>query len=502
MTRPPFYAPDGTFPSPAWTAQYGFRVTSPQGKVVHSYTPSPKQLDYHESTAPNCILEGSRGTGKSLCLRNDCHMRALAYPGYTYLIVRRTFGELRKSHLRFMAQEMAAMGGTFHKTDAIAHYPNGSQGFYASCESEDEMMKLLSSEFCLIVLDEITTFTWTMVSKIGSCLRVPDGSGLSALLRGGTNPIGVGAAEVKRYFISKDVTPEEDPEYHPDDYQAIHTTLDDNPFIDRQQYIRRLSNLPEHIRRAWLDGEWIVEGAYFHDYKPRIILANGENIAWHVANEMPLVPSRAGEGTLLDPFRWLQFYRAIDWGFSPDPCICLWIAALPNGRSFVLKERTWRSTTARVVAEQIVKESEGMRVVETFCDPTMFFGKEATENTSIGDIFESNGVPLTPSRNDRAAAGFAIHEYLNTILDDGLPKLQIFDYQCPMLVRTIAEMRVDKNHPEKIADGNDHYVIGLSYYCIGRPGISREELLTATPRWMRPNPNKCVVSRLGSESVR
>jgi hypothetical protein len=48
----------------------------------------------------------------------------------------------------------------------------------------------------------------------------------------------------------------------------------------------------------------------------------------------------------------------------------------------------------------------------------MFANSAATGLQSVGDIDEMNGIPLTPSKNDRSAAGFAIHEYLNTVLED------------------------------------------------------------------------------------
>jgi hypothetical protein len=511
--RPPYFNPDGTFPSPEWAASYGFIVHNKHGKIVHKYIPQPLQLDFHESVVANCIMEGSRGTGKSLAIRNDAHMRALAVPGYTYLVVRRVLRELKTSHLKFIEQEMLAFGGTYHKTDNIAYYPNGSKGFYASCESEEDMLKLLSSEFAIIYFDEISTFPWSMIQKIASCLRVPEDSGMLALLRGGTNPIGVGADEIRRYYIDKDVDLAEDPEYRPEDYQAIHQTLADNVHIDRAQYIRRLSSLPEHIRKAWLDGEWIVEGAYFHDYKPvRTVTAKdnaktleaytpGSTIEWHVVSSLPTVRNKRVQDMGWDePFQWLQVYRAIDWGFSPDPAVCLWIAVLPVGRAFVLKERTWKSTPASQVAADIVQESKGMRIVDSLCDPTMFIGSAATDNTSIGDIFEDNGVPLTPSINDRAACGFAIHEYLNTIMEDGLPKLQIYGPGCPQLTRTIPQMRVHKTDPRKIANGNDHYCISLGYFCQGRIGTSREPHTVHTPLYMKPKAEAGF--RLGSESVR
>lgn len=519
--RPLFTQPDPITGKPIvtqeWKDAYRFRVEHPE-YGVHEYIPTAKGLEFHESKAVNCLIEGPRGTGKSMIIRNDAHMRALAYPGYTYLIVRRTMPELKKTHLKFMNAEMRKLGGTYHNTDAIAYYPNGSLGFYGHCETEDDMMKLLGSEYCAVYFDEITTFTWTMITKISSCLRVPEGSGLLAIVRGGTNPIGVSAAEVNAYFREKNVDPLEDPDYDPEEYQSIATTLDDNPYIDKAQYIRRLSSLPDHIKRAWLNGEWIVEGAYFHDFKESHAVHPedvgllrwaklGQRVPWHVTDDYPIVTNRAREyhdwmnvgGTWFD---WVQIYRALDWGFSPDPAVCLWIAVLPNGRSFVFKEKHWYSTPAHKVAQDIKEMSKGMRVVETFCDPTLFSGSEATSNQSLGDIIESHGIALTESINDRAALGYAIHEYLNTVLEDGQPKLQIHIFGCPKLVKTLPDQRVHKTHPERIADSStDHWTVTLGYYCVGRVGTSREYGMPETPRWMRPVGGQSR-RRLGSESVR
>lgn len=493
-----------------------FVVKDNNGKTLINYCPTEKQLAYHQSIALNCIMEGSRGTGKSLCERMDCHMRAISYPGYNYLIVRRTMPQLRKSHLKFVSAEMKALGGYFHSTNSIAYYPNGSLGFYGHCQTEDDTQNLLSSEFCLICFDEISTFTWEMITRISACLRVPEGSGLLPIVRGGTNPLGVGASEIRRYYITKDITAEEDEDYNPDDYEAIHMTLADNPHIDRDKYIKRLKNLPDHVRRAWLDGEWIMEGMYFYDFKP-INIPEGKK-PWHVVQDYPVVYSRQNvQTTLSDPFQWIKFYRAIDWGFSPDPAVCLWIAQCPVyymkhgelalsqfNRAFVMKERTWHSTTAREVAKDIVKESQGWRIVETYCDPTMFGSSAATDFQSVGDIFEDNHVPLSPSTNDRSHAGFAIHEYLNTVLEDGLPMIQIFEYECPNLIRTMTEVRIDPRHPERIADSaHDHWVISLAYYCLGRNVSSKENKISSKPKWMQPNPNNRSQRRhLGDESVR
>lgn len=501
-SRPPYTLADGKTLNPAWTSRFLFSAVSKDGKHKHKYIPSPKQLDFHECEILNAIMEGRRGTGKSWAIRNDGHMRALAFPGFTYLIVRRTMGELKKTHLKFIEREMKCFDGSFNKTDSIAYYPNGSMGFYASCNSEDEMLKLLGGDYHAIYFDEITTFTGEQIGKIGTCLRVPEdlegGAGPSILprLRGGTNPIGVGAEYVHAHFITKDVNYEEEPDYNPDDYLAIHLDAEDNLYINPETYDKQFAGVPEHIRRAWKHGEWIVEGAYFNDFRVQL-----EGEPWHIINELPYVAM----GDQLIPMlacTWLLVYRSLDWGFSPDPAVSLWIGMLPNGRAIVFKERDWLMTTAKQVATDMVDTSNGMRVPETYADPTLFANRQASELHSLGDIFADNGVSLTQSRNDRSAIGFALHEWLNTILADGKPKLQIYAPGCPKLAKTLPMMRVDKNNPTRIADSsNDHWTITLGYFCMGRIGISEPAGgETVLPWWMKPA--QATRSVLGHESVR
>ena len=118
---------------------------------------------------------------------------------------------------------------------------------------------------------------------------------------------------------------------------------------------------------------------------------------------------------------------------------------------------------------------------------------------------EANGVPLTRSVNDRVRCGFAIHEWLNTKLDDGLPKIQIFNQtaECARLVKTIPQMRIDKNNAKKIADHKqDHWVIALGYFAMGRSGKSHQPRQQQLPPWMRKKVTKGAQKRIGSESVR
>jgi hypothetical protein len=464
----------------------GLAIRKNDGTLDIMYEPQPYQLPYHTSTLPNLLLTGPRGTGKSLSIRMDSHMRAMMVPDFKYLTVRRTMPELKKSHLIFINNEMDRLGGYFHSTDYVAKYPNGSLGFYGHCETEADIERYLSSQFDLVNFDEATTFHEEMFLKIAACARVPTDSGRIAMVRGGTNPLGVGAEFIKKYFIDKNVTVEENEDYVASDYGVIETKLDDNKKIDTKQYRKRLSILPEHVRRAWLDGEWVVEGAYFADFHPTKDV-DGAILPWHCIDDLPTMRDpRGDEHSILD-YSWINIYRCIDWGFDPDPAVCLWIAVLPNKQAVVFKECTWHRTLASDVAAQIKRESEGMHIVETFCDPTMFY--RTGNEYSIGDLFENEGVPLTATMNKRDLFGYSIHHYLNTVID-GRPMIQIVKpmglYGCPQLIKTLPNMRMDKTDKSKLAEGNDHWVVCLAYFCMGQAPASQNPEHPDVPRWMRP----------------
>lgn len=261
----------------------GLSITNSDGNQVVLYEPTLKQLEYHMRTEPNVLFWGGRGSGKSMCGRFDAHMRALSYSGFRYCILRRTFPELEKSHLLHIGKEMFQLGGHFHQTNHIAYYPNGSQGHFAHCATEEHVLKLLSAEYHLMVFDELSTFLWEMFLKLAASVRVPEGSGLTAMVRGLTNPLGLSAQRVLEYFVDKNVDLEENPDYNPNDWHSIHANLEDNPYVDQVQYRKRFSGLPAHVRKAWVDGEFILENAMFDFYPTR------EGKPYHVINTMPMV---------------------------------------------------------------------------------------------------------------------------------------------------------------------------------------------------------------------
>lgn len=427
---------------------------------------SQAQIDFLTATEANVFLYGNRGGGKSHCARWWCHGEALAHPGLVYVIVRKGYPELNLNHLMFLDDEMACFGAPadskYNSSDHICYYPNGSIGVYRQCASESDIKKIVGAQAAIIVFDEAPELEWAWIRLMGASLRVTTAQkarGLRPRTRYLGNPIGPSIDELWSYCIDKDVDRLEDTLYNPLDWRAIEIRMEDNPDLDVESYLKQFAGIPEHIKKAWIDGIRVVNGAYFVVDPKR----------HHVRERPPLYGYIDPINGFINPAP--HIYRCIDWGWH-DQMVCLWIAVYPNGRAIVFRELVRTHTTAKDVRNLIHSMSSDLqsRVRDTFCDPSMF-PPDGTDVKLEGNILEDNsentGISLSPSRNDRVAAGFAISEWLNTPLSDGLPALQFWTPGCPVLTKTLPSMRMDPKKPERIADSSkDHATITLGYFCL------------------------------------
>jgi hypothetical protein len=450
----------------------GFGAVIVNNEVL--YVPTEKGQEYHLRTEPNVLLWGGRGSAKSTTGRWDAHMRALANPGFKYVILRKTFPELEKSHLIFVPREIKLLGGTYNQTFHKAFYPNGSIGFFSHCATDNDVLNLLSSEFALMFFDEISTFDWEQVIKLAASVRVPVGSGLIPMMRAATNPLGPSAMKLLEYFVDKNVDRDEDPDYNPDDWYSIK----DNPYLDTAQYSKRFSGLPSHVRKAWVEGEFAYENALFN-FQP----LTKEGKPYHVIYDIDLK-------RVLDN---ATVYRAIDAGWFPDPTVCLWIAHLGN-RHIVFHEETWYKTTYSTIVEDIKSWDEKLgvkQVAMTYCDPSMNINTTADVKTLM-EAYESEGIAMEPSINNREYFATALHTALAEEAMEGTPRLQIYHHGrdgCPMLVRTIPQMRFNENKPKAMDDHkNDHWVVALAYYLMSHSADLRGENMGPQKLrpWMKP----------------
>lgn len=467
----------------------GIVVSLPDGSPHTLYKPHPKQLAFHESNVPKLLAIGSRGSGKSLMLRQDAHMRALSIPNSNLVLIRKTFTDLLNSHIIDLPREMNLLGGRYHETNHIAYYPNGSKLFLSYVGND--ALNLLSAEYIAAYFDELSVIPWEFYTRLCASVRVKKDSGLTAVVRAATNPLGESVEEIYHYFINKDVDPEDDPDYLPEDWGSIQINMEDNPSLDVEQYRKQFSGFSAHIRKAWLEGVYSPENGIF-DFFP-----TKEGKPYHVIPDIDL-PSILKVATI---------YRAMDFGWYPDPTVCLWIAHLGN-RYIVIKEKHWHKTIAAKIAADIkvIDEELGIsRVATTFCDPSAIINTTADINT-LKDIYEANGIPMECSINNREEFARVVSSALAAEAHERTPKLQLYvkgKEGCPVLAKTIPQMRYHPKHPQKLDDHKaDHWTVALAYFLISSSSSDHStfSINSKIRPWQRPKHTDRYV--LGQDNVR
>lgn len=447
------------------------RIPDKRGGWKTVYEATPRQEEFHLSTAPNTLYGGAAGGGKSTALRRDAEMRCLSVPGYRCLLLRRTFPELRNTHIDRLIFEAKELGGEFFKSENIARFPNGSTIEVGHCEDEASVAKYLSTEYDWIGFDELVTFTRNQFAFISSRARSTK-PGVLPMVRAGSNPGGANSYWVKRYFILRDITKAEVEGYDPSEWAFIPARLDDNPHIDAS-YEKRLMTLPtEALRRAYRYGDWdVFEGQAFTEWRA----VNETGQAWHVLTELPEI-----EGRPINEDPRIEVFRALDWGYR-DYGVCGWYACLPDGRLIKTQEYLFREMLARDVAQEIRDRSRGMKIRYTVADPSIWI-RDPVAGESIAETFAKWKVPLLPADNDRINGWHRLHSYLRettTVVtpEKGIevPMLQFYGPGCPYTVRTIPSMTVSSSRPEDIETKNveDHAADETRYAVMSRPAPSR-----------------------------
>ena len=244
------------------------------------FCPTPKQTEFFEQQqqTTHTLFGGAKAVAKSYAMRWGAYRECLRIPGMRVLLLRRTYSELEQSHLMEMpreAERLAPVGAVYKSGDREFSFANYSLIKAGHCETEGDVSKYLSSQWDLIIFDEVVTFTHEMFLAISSCARSAKAQIIAegdAKVWGATNPGGRGAAWVKDLFLDHSPDPEKFPDYQPHQWGFVPGRLDDNPYIS-DVYRRKLMNLPPILRRQWLDGDWNAFEGQFFDWQPQMHVA-------------------------------------------------------------------------------------------------------------------------------------------------------------------------------------------------------------------------------------
>jgi phage terminase large subunit len=400
-----------------------------------------------------------------------------------------------------MGHELAERGAEWNKTDRIATFSHpGGPPALIRCgylDADSDIENYLSSEYDVIVPDELVTFNRdamlelftrcrttnpSMISLRGDPLQDYDGS----FVLSASNPGGRGGAWVKDFFIDKCPDPEEFSAYDPSQWAFFPAFLRDNPYIKAGGYEQSLAGLRENRKRQLLDGDWgVFEGQFFDEFRPRDHVVDLGAIS-------------------VDCPRFLS----MDWGRNA-PGVVLWWVALPDGRYYIEDEYKFNGDIAgkltvkdvAAVIKQRCKDRGLPRVPTCWTDPACW-QHTGQIGESIADTFLKYRVPVAKANNDRRSGWQRLHEMLRKA-PDGRPWLLVSP-RCAYGIRTLPAQLQSKKDPDDLdTTGDDHWCDALRYGGVSGVRWRDKPVKVApepySPAWFR-NRSQPASRLLGTES--
>src|SRR5271155_5599201 len=240
--------------------------TRPQ-RISDFYAAFPRQREFHESKAKYRLFGGAAGPGKTKALLWEAILQANEVRGADTLLLRRTYPELESSLLAYFRRDVPrTFYKKFNESKHVVTWLNGSTTRFGYCRNENDVYQYQGAEYLFIGLDELTHFTlkqWQFLTSRNRC-PIP---GSVCSMAAATNPGNIGHAWVKALWVDhKPPAGFDRPElYDASDYDFIRARITDNPiYANDAAYRRTLEALPEHLRRAFLEGDWnVFAGQYF-----------------------------------------------------------------------------------------------------------------------------------------------------------------------------------------------------------------------------------------------
>lgn len=256
---------------------------------------TPKQAEFLCFEGREALFGGSAGGGKTLALL----VAALQYvqqPGYRALLLRRTFKQLAKADsILEKAKEWLIGRVKYNGDDHKFTFPSGATVEFGHMDHETSKYDYQGGSWMFVGVDEATQFTGPMLAYPRTRQRRLAGDTIPIRWRGASNPGGVGHDYVKaRYVKMADGTDPSTP-----DRQFFPARLDDNPHIDRDDYVRQLreAGVDGLLLAQLLAGDWdAVAGGRFR----------AEWFGWvrPDPDSPDFVWLHANDGTEVERFKW------------------------------------------------------------------------------------------------------------------------------------------------------------------------------------------------------
>lgn len=421
----------------------------------------------------NIFFGGQRGGGKSKGIRYCQLIRRIKYPGTNGGIFRKTFPDIQKNHIAPLFKEFPGLKEYYHEGQKVLRIPTSgttSDLYFGYAENLADLSKHQGQEYNDLSVDEKGDWTEEECDFLSASNR-SSVTGYRAREYSAGNPGGVGHKHLKRKFVTRQFTANEDPS----DYLFIPSKLSDNQALIEADpdYVKVLERIKDPVlRAAWLEGSWdIAAGQYFSDFRRDI----------HVVKAFPL------------PTHWRKFW-GYDWGYS-HPTAMVFIASDEDGNLYVYREycKTQQHLSHQATWLKNLPEFGELHAAESGTDSfanklaaAMSLGdfKKPDHGPTIAEYFsENHGIHLKKANTARIAGWNHLRDYLRHEEIDGKrigPRLYFFD-TCPQTIDAVSRATHDPDSIEDVlkvdATASDPYtgddlLDALRYCLMGRPSLS------------------------------
>lgn len=464
------------------------------------YRPQAKQKVFHNSILNrndngyrDFLYGGAAKGGKSHALRWEAHRNGLEYSGIRMLLVRSSFPELERTHLREIQQDLPPEVGSYNQQKHVFTYFNKSLLEFGYGSTYSDFQQYLSANYDAIFLDEMTTIPFELTYMFRLRLQ-SSRKDFVPFFAGATNPGSKAHVEVRNYFVTKSASVEEYPGYNKNSICFIPATVYDNEILLSRdpEILTRLQQLPKKEQQKFLYGNWdIFEGQFFDNWNPDVHIIEPKNY---------LTYSQIKE---------MQILGGLDYG---NITVCIFGAKDVNGNIIIFDElyhdRAIRETKVADMKKFI--KDRGLEDITIIADTNMWspdafdlakqeYPAQQYLNANIRLIKVSkNASNISKNKGYRAACNESIYNALDFELDKDTgaikkqPKIKIYK-RCRMLIETFpALIRDNKNDEDIESDQNDHAYDAMKYMYMAliKP---RKKKIDDEPNWlkeMKLNANK------------
>ncbi len=425
-------------------------------KVSVDYVPNQRQALFHVATEDYVVYGGANGGGKSVPLDEEAFAWGYEHPGANMYIFRETYDALEQNIIREWKAKIPPELYKYNEGKHTARLLNGTIINFRYVSNEDDAAKYQGVSMDWLGIDELTKHTEKTVQILLSCLR--SANGFKPKFRATCNPGGKGHVWVRDTYIlptnygKKTVYDET----FGVTLKFIPATVYDNEVLMKNDpaYVKRLENLPENEKQAFLYGNWdIFEGRFFGEWNEKT----------HVIKPFDI------------PRSWKR-YVSIDWGYK-DYCSVLW-HALDGKHIYTYRELHVKETSVRDVAHMIKTLMSYDEKIEYWVGSPDMWQTRGTGDTihgeNIADIFASERIYWSKAENSRIVGWQVMREAMLTV-EDGKPRWLIFD-NCTNLIRCLPLAQYDDKNIEDMATEPHEITDALDaarYFLISRPGARK-----------------------------